>query len=146
MKMKQILSFASIFSIHGSRSLRALIIVAALAQLSFGQPVTLNQSATSPGFSISISPSEIVIPPGGDATYTITVTGPTSSTGIAFSVTGIPPHSTATIFRESGTVYSLTIATSRLTPQGEYVFTVTATSGGMSASASATLIVLLASN
>jgi hypothetical protein len=141
MKMRQILSSASIY---GSKSLQVFIIVAALAQLSFGQPVIINQSATSPGFSISISPSEVVIPPGGDATYTITITGPTSSTGVAFSVTGIPPHSTATISRESGTVYSLTIATSRLTPQGEYVFTVTATSGGMSASASAKVIVLLA--
>jgi hypothetical protein len=45
---------------------------------------------------------------------------------------------------ESGSVYALTIATSRLTPQGEYAFTVTATSEGMSASASAMLIVLLA--
>ena len=140
MKIKQILSSAGIY---GSKNLRVLIIVAALAQLSFGQSVPLSRSATSSGFSISISPSEIIIPPGGNATYTITVTSP-SVASVAFSVTGIPPHSTATISRESGTVYLLTITTSRLTPQGEYVFTVTATSGGMSASANATLIVLVA--
>jgi len=140
MKIKQILSSAGIY---GSKNLRALIIVAALAQLLFGQSVPLSRSATSSDFSISISPSSIVIPPGGNATYTITVTGPSVSSGVAFSVTGLPPHSTATIARDSSTVYSLTISTSRLTPQGEYVFTVTATSGGMSASASATLIVLL---
>jgi hypothetical protein len=52
-------------------------------------------------------------------------------------------RSTAAITRNSGTVYSLTITTSRLTPQGEYVFTVTAAGGGMSASANATLIVLV---
>jgi uncharacterized membrane protein len=63
---------------------------------------------------------------------------------VAFSVTGIPPQSTGSISRESGSVYLLTITTSRFTPQGDYVFTVTATSGGMSASASATLIVLVA--
>jgi len=143
MKIKQIFSSATVY---GSKSLRALIIVAALAQLSFGQSVTLPQSATSPGFSISISPSSIVIPPGGNATYTITVTSPSVSSGVAFSITGIPPHSTATFSMETGSTYSLTIATSRLTPQGEYVFTVTATSGGMSASASATLIVLVASS
>ncbi|HEY2116846.1 MAG TPA: hypothetical protein VGJ51_17245 [Candidatus Angelobacter sp.] len=141
MKIKQILSSAGFY---GSKSLRALIIVAALAQLSFGQSIPLSLNAASSDFSISISPPSIIIPPGGNATYTITITGPTVSSGVAFSVTGIPPHSTATISRESGSVYSLTIATSRLTPQGEYVFTVTATSGGMSASASATLIVLLA--
>jgi hypothetical protein len=143
MKIKQILSSAGIY---GSKNLRALIIVAALAQLSFGQPVPLSLNATSSDFSISISPPSIIIPPGGNATYTITITGPTISSGVAFSVAGIPPHSTATISRESGSVYALTIATSRLTPQGEYVFTVTATSGGMSASASATLIVLLATS
>jgi hypothetical protein len=141
MKIKQILSSAGFY---GSKSLRALIIVAALAQLSFGQSIPLSLNAASSDFSISISPPSIIIPPGGNATYTITITGPAISSGVAFSVTGIPPHSTATISRESGSVYSLTIATSRLTPQGEYVFTVTATSGGMSASASATLIVLLA--
>ncbi|HLJ29145.1 MAG TPA: hypothetical protein VKY85_20720 [Candidatus Angelobacter sp.] len=143
MKIKQILSSAGIY---GGRNLRALIIVAALAQLSFGQLVPLSRSATSLDFSISISPSEVVIPPGGTATYTITVTGPSISSGVAFSVTGIPPHSTDTISMESGSVYSLTIVTSRLTPQGEYVFTVTATSGGMSASASAKLIVLLSAS
>lgn len=141
MKIKQILSSARIY---GSKNLRALIIVAALVQLSFGQSVPLSQSATSSGFSIAISPSSITIPPGGNATYAITVTSPTISSGVAFSVTGLPPHSTATIAMESATTYSLTIATSRLTPQGEYLFTVTATSGGMSASASAHLNVLVA--
>jgi len=140
MKVKQILSSASI---HGRKTLQALIIVAAMAQLSFGQPIPLALSATLSDFSISISPSSIVIPPGGNATYTITVTGPAATTGVTFSVTGIPPHSSATFSMESATVYSLTIATSRLTPQGEYVFTVTATEGNMSASANAKLIVLL---
>ena len=141
MKIKQILSSAAICR---GKNFRALIVVAVLAQLSFGQSVLLSRSAASSDFSISISPALVVVPPGGAAKYTITVTGPSSASGVAFSVTGIPPHSTATISRESGTVYSLTIATSRLTPQGEYVFTVTATSGGMSASASAKVIVLLA--
>ena len=140
MKIKKILSSASIY---GSKNLRALIIVAAMAQLSFGQAVPFSWSATSSDFSISISPSEVVIPPGGTANYAITITGPTSATGVGFSVTGIPPHSTGTISIESGTVYLLTITTSRLTPQGDYVFTVTATSGNMSASANARVIVLL---
>lgn len=128
MKMKQVLSSTSIYG----KSLRALVIVAALAQLSF-----------SSAFSISISPSEVVIPPGGTANYTITVTGPSAATGVDFSITGLPPDSTATITRESGTVFALAITTSRLTRQGEYVFTVTATSGDMSASASAKVIVLI---
>lgn len=140
MKIKQILSSACI---DGIRNLGVLIIVAALAQMSFGQSASPSPSAVSSAFSISISPSSIVIPPGANATYTITVAGPSVSTGVTFSITGLPPHSTATITRDSGTVYSLTIATSRNTPQGEYVFTVTAVSGGMSASANATLIVLL---
>jgi hypothetical protein len=126
--------------IYGSKKLRALIIVAALAQLLFGQAIPL---AASSDFSISISPAEVIIPPGGTADYTITVTGPTSTTGLSFSISGLPPGSTATISRESASVYSLAIITSRQTPQGEYTFTVTAVSGGMSASASAKLIVLL---
>ena len=128
MKMKQVLSSTSIYG----KSLRVLVIVAALAQLSF-----------SSAFSISISPSEVVIPPGGTANYTITVTGPSAATGVDFSITGLPPDSTATITRESGTVFALAIMTSRLTRQGEYVFTVTATSGDMSATASAKVIVLI---
>ncbi len=140
MKIKQILLTTVIY---GSKNLRALIMVAALAQLSFGQPVPPSWTATSSDFSISISPSSVIISPGGTAKYTITVTGPSISSGVVFSVTGIPPHSTATISMESGSVYSLTITTSHLTPQGEYVFTVTATNGSMSASATAKLIVLL---
>ncbi|HZS28208.1 MAG TPA: hypothetical protein VFB76_13345 [Candidatus Angelobacter sp.] len=140
MKIKRVLSFAGIY---GSKNLRALIIVAALAQLLFGQAVPLSQGATSLDFSISISPAEVVIPPGGVADYTITVTGLTATTGLTFSISGLPADSTATISRESATVYSLTVSTSRETRQGEYTFDVTANSGGMSASASAELIVLL---
>jgi len=81
MKIKQILSSASIYR---SKSLLALIIVAALAQPSFGQLAPLSRSATSSGFSISISPSEVIIPPGGAATYTITVTGPSTSVDSSF--------------------------------------------------------------
>jgi hypothetical protein len=141
MNVNRILGSASFY---GAKGLRALIIVAALAPLVFGQPIPPSPSATSPDFSISISPSEVVIPPGGTADYTITITGPIASTGVDFSVTGIPPDSTATISMESGSTYSLSITTSRLTPQGQYVFTVTASNGGRSASASAKVIVLLA--
>jgi hypothetical protein len=140
MKIKQVLSSASIY---GRKNLRALVIVAAMAQLLFGQAIPLSRGATSPDFSISISPAEVIIPPGGTANYTITVTGPTSTTGLTFSISGLPPDSTATISRESAAVYSLAIVTSRQTRQGEYTFTVTADSGLMSASASAKVIVLL---
>lgn len=137
MKTKQILSSVCIY---GSKGLRALIILAVLAQLSFGQPVPVPQGAD---FSISISPSLVVIPPGGTADYTITVTSPSAAADLTFSVSGLPPHSTATIAMESATVYSLTITTTRFTPQGEYDFTVTASEGGMSASASAELVVYI---
>lgn len=140
MKIKQVLSSTGIY---GSKNLRVLIIVAALAQLSFGQATPFSFSAPSSDFSISISPAEVVIPPGGTADYTITVTGPSATTGLTFSISGLPPDSSATIARESATVYSLAIVTSRQTRQGEYTFTVTATSGGMSASASAKVVVLL---
>ncbi|HET9366366.1 MAG TPA: hypothetical protein VFP71_15275 [Candidatus Angelobacter sp.] len=143
MKIKRVLSSTGIY---GSKNLRALIIVAALAQLLLGQAIPFSLAATSSDFSISISPAEIVIPPGGVADYTITVTGLTATTGLTFSVSGLPADSTATISRESATVYSLTITTSRQTPQGEYTFDVTADSGGMSASANAKLVVLLASS
>jgi hypothetical protein len=140
MEIQRVLSSAGIY---GSKNLRALILVAALAQLLFGQAIPLSQGAVSSDFSISISPAQVIIPPGGTADYTITVTGPTSTTGLTFSISGLPPESTATISRESATVYSLAITTSRQTRQGEYTFTVTADSGGMSASASAKVIVLL---
>lgn len=137
MKVKQILSFASI------KNLRALMIVAALAQLSFGQAIPRSMTAASSGLSVSISPSEVVIPPGGTADYTITV-GPTTSTAaVTFAISGLPADSMASIAPEGGGVYSLTIVTTRQIRQGEYTFTVTATSGDMSGSASAKLIVLL---
>jgi len=142
MKIKRVLLSASIY---GSKNLRVLIIVAALAQLLFGQAIPLSQAATSSDFSISISPAEVVIPPGGTADYTITVTSPVAATNLTFTISGLPADSTATISRESATTYSLVVTTSRETRQGEYTFTVTADSGGMSASASAKLIVLLAS-
>ena len=141
MKIKRVLSSAGIY---GSKNLRALIIVAALAQLLFGQAVPLARAGTSSDFSISISPAEVVIPPGGVADYTITVTAPAATTGLTFTISGLPADSTATISKESATTYSLTITTSRETRQGEYTFDVTADNGGMSASASAELIVLLA--
>lgn len=140
MKIKRVLSSAGIY---GIKNIRALIIVAAVAQLLFGQAIPLSLGATSPGFSISISPAEVVIPPGGVADYTITVTEPSAATNLTFTISGLPADSTATISRESATVYSLTVTTSRETRQGEYTFTVTADSGGMSASASAKLIVLV---
>jgi len=143
MKIKRVLSSAGIY---GSKNLRALIIVAALAQLLFGQAIPLSRATTSSGFSISISPAEVVIPPGGTADYTITVTAPAATTGLTFTISGLPVDSTATISRESATTYSLTVTTTRETRQGEYTFTVTADSGGMSASASAKLIVLLAAS
>lgn len=143
MKIERVLSSANIYV---TKNLRALIIVAALAQLLFGQAIPLSLAATSSDFSISISPAEVVIPPGGTADYTITVTGPTSTTGLTFSVSGLPPDSTATISRESATIYSLAIVTSRQTRQGEYTFTVTANSGGLSASANAKVIVLIAAS
>lgn len=142
MKIKRIFSSANIYA---SKNLRSLIIVMVLAQLLFGQAIPLSLAATSADFSISISPAEVVIPPGGTADYTIMVTGPTSTTGLTFSVSGLPPDSTATISRESATIYALAIVTSRQTRQGEYTFTVTANSGVMSASANAKVIVLLAS-
>lgn len=55
MKIKRVLSSAGIY---GSKNLRALIIVAALAQLLFGQAIPLSRAATSSDFSISISPAE----------------------------------------------------------------------------------------
>ena len=142
MKIKRVLLSAAIY---GSKNLRALIIVAVLAQLLFGQAILLSRAATNSGFSISISPAEVVIPPGGTADYTITVTSPAATTGLTFTISGLPADSTATISRESATDYSLVVTTTRETRQGEYTFTVTADSGGMSASASAKLIVLLAS-
>lgn len=141
MKLKQILSSAGIY---GGKNLRALIIVAALAQLLFGQAVPFALGATSSDFSISISPSEVTIPPGGTATYTITVISASTAIGsLDFSITGLPPHSTPTISMDSASVYTLTITTTHFTPQGGYGFTVTATSGEMSASANATLNVIL---
>lgn len=61
MKIKRILLSAGIY---GSKNLRALIIVAALAQFLFGQAIRFSLAATSSDFSISISPAEVVIPPG----------------------------------------------------------------------------------
>ncbi len=102
-------------------------------------------SAGTPDFTISASPSMQTVNPGGSATYTATVGAVNGFTGtVTLSATGLPTGATATF--SPGTVTTagsstLTITTTGSTPGGGFSLTVTGVSGALSHSSLVTLTV-----
>jgi subtilisin family serine protease len=100
-----------------------------------------------PDFTVSVSPASAGAPPGGDASYTVTVTPQAGFTGdVALSMSGLTPSQAtwsfvpATVAGGSGTS-QLTISPSAGLAPGTYPLTVTGTSGGLVRSAAASLVV-----
>lgn len=99
--------------------------------------ITFNPPPLNPGsFSISASPSQISISPGGTASSVITgsVTGGMNA-AISLSVSGVPPNTSATfnpvlIPAPGAGASTLSLTADPSTPPGAYSLTVTATSGG----------------
>ena len=96
-------------------------------------------------FSISASPSSQAVRRGSKTTYTVTITalGPFSAT-VNFSVTGLPRRTSAsfnpTSVAGSGSS-TLTITVNRPAASGTYPLRITATGGGLTHSASVSLVI-----
>jgi len=111
--------------------------VASFVQLSVPKPV--------PDYSVSATPASQTMLPGGSTTYTVTVTPGTGfAAPVTFRVSGLPPGATASFnpasVSGSGSTTML-VSSSLLTPLGSYPLTVSGDSGGLTRSATVTLVV-----
>jgi subtilisin family serine protease len=97
-----------------------------------------------PDYSLSISPSSATVTAGASASYTVNITRTGGFTGsVSFAISGLPSGAAGTFNPNpaTGASSALTVTTSSTTPAGSYVFTVTGTSGTLSHTATATLVV-----
>jgi subtilisin family serine protease len=102
------------------------------------------RTCSAPDFSLSVAPSSVTASPGGTATYTVTIQRTAGFSGdVSFSVSGLPAGAGA-LFDPSpsgGTSSTLTVTVDSSTSAGSTSFTVTGTSGALTHTASATLVV-----
>jgi hypothetical protein len=98
-------------------------------------------TAPAADFSLSISPASRSVARGGKTTYTVTITRSGAAGSVAFSVTGLPAGASATAPATTGNSATLTVTTSSTTPAGTFPFTVRGTSGALTRTTSATLVV-----
>ena len=95
-------------------------------------------------FSLGASPASQTVVPGGSATYTVNVgrTGGFSGS-VALSATGLPAGASGSFVPASvtGTSSTLTVSTTGSVAVGSYPFTIKGTSGSLTHTASATLVV-----
>ena len=104
--------------------------------------VALNVTAP-PDFSVSVNPTSRSVERGDTAKYTVSIAPVNGFTGaVTLSIAGQPPHSTVTCTPNPATGTSTCkVKTQENTPPGTYLFTITGTSGTLSHSTTATLIV-----
>ena len=95
-------------------------------------------------FSLGASPASQTVAPGGSTTYTVNVgrTGGFAGT-VALSTTGLPAGASGSFSPASvtGTSSTLTVSTTGSVGVGTYPFTIKGTSGSLTHTASATLVV-----
>jgi subtilisin family serine protease len=104
------------------------------------------QVATTPDYTVSVSPSSATVAAGGPASYTVTVTGVNGFTSdVALSLSGLPSSDwTATfspaVVSAAGTS-QLTVTTPATAAPGTYPLTISGTSGTTTHTATATLVI-----
>jgi hypothetical protein len=105
---------------------------------------TLNV-APPPDFSISATPPSFTVNPGGKATYTVSVSALNGFTGsVNLSASGLPSGATASFTPVSitpGTTSTLTVTTTSGVALGSTIFNINGSSGSLSHSTTATLVV-----
>jgi uncharacterized membrane protein len=103
---------------------------------------TVNPAA-SPDFTLSIAPGSQTVTQGQSTSYTVTVNPLAGFTGsVALSVSGLPAGSTATFTPSTTNSNStLTVQTAATDPAGSYTLTITGTSGALTHTVNAALIV-----
>src|SRR5260370_41331272 len=98
-----------------------------------------------PDFTLTVSPTNQAVMPGGKAVYTVSTTSLFSFSGtVNLSITGIPSGATATFSSTSISTpgsATVTFATTTSTPVGSYLLTITGTSGALTHSVTANLVV-----
>jgi subtilisin family serine protease len=97
-----------------------------------------------PDYSLSVSPASATVAQGASATYTVTITRTGAFSGaVTLAISGLPSGAAGAFSPNpvSGSSSALTVTTSTTTPTGSYIFTVTGTSGTLSRTATATLVV-----
>jgi hypothetical protein len=98
-----------------------------------------------PDFTVGASPSSQTVSTSGSTTYTITTTAANGFNGIvSLAVSGLPSGATASFVPLTVTgagSTTMTVTTSANTPGGTFPLTITATSGALSHTATATLMV-----
>jgi subtilisin family serine protease len=112
--------------------------------LSHTAPVTL-VVAVPRDFSIALSPASVTVTGGANATYTVSIGAAGGFTGnVSLAATGLPSGATATFSASSVAApgsSALTVRTTGTTAKGTFTLRVTGTSGTLSHSATATLVV-----
>lgn len=108
-------------------------------------PALAALAPASPDFVVSMTPNSRTVAPGGSTTFTVTVTAVAGFSGqVGLVVSGLPNGATATpnpnSISGSGS-YTVTVTTSATTPAGNYAISVTGTSGALTHTASANLVV-----
>lgn len=113
-------------------------------RLNAAKAVGVTPPPPSPDFSLSASPASQTVLPGASTTYTVTVSRTGGFTGsVTLSASGLPAGATASFSpnpNASGNS-TLTVGTAATTPTGSYAFTITGTSGTLTRTTSATLVV-----
>jgi Domain of unknown function (DUF1929) len=107
--------------------------------------VQLGTAPANPDFSVGITPNSQTVIQGSSVNYTVSITASGGFTGnVGFSVSGLPNGATAS-FNPSSVAGSgsstMQVVAASSTPVGSYPFTVTATSGALTHSIAATLVV-----
>lgn len=105
-----------------------------------------------PNFTLTVSPASLAIVPGGSGSYQIAVGAPPGFSfqgTVSLSVGELPAGASAVFNPASITgqnTGALTITASSATPLGSYAITITGVSGGITQTASATLVVSTATS
>jgi hypothetical protein len=96
-----------------------------------------------PDFTTTLSPSSRTVAPGSSTSYSITIGATGGFAGsVTFGVSGLPTGATGTFTPNPATGSStLNVTTSASTPNGTYALTITGTSGSLTHSVAASLIV-----
>jgi subtilisin family serine protease len=103
--------------------------------------------STAPDYTVGASPADATTAPGGTVSYTVSVAGVNGFTGdVAVALSGLPGAQTGwtitpSIITGGAGSAQITVVTSPSIAPGSYPFTITATSGGLSRTASARLVV-----
>lgn len=120
----------------------ALGLLASFALLA-GTAYTVFAAGGKADFSLSASPSSQTVLQGKATTFAVSVTPTNGFAGtVSFGVTGLPSGVTGSYSpASSATGSTLTVSAAKTTPAGTYPLTISGTSGNLSHSTSATLVV-----